>query len=145
MSDNRTYRVNSYCISCSGHTTGLGSAGDGDFISWDNDVTLNSNYVRRAVQILEPSFITECFMVLSVAFAAASTNTLTIQTATVINTPTTPADTIIITLTASATGKFSNTRRMFWDTDVWAAWLYNSDDATDPAVHNDHGIKIETI
>ena len=145
MSDNRTYRVNSYSISSSGHTTGLGSTDDGEFTSWDNVVTLNTSYLRRAVQTLVACFITECYMVISTAFAAASTNTITLQTATVIDTPTTPADTIIVTFTAAATGKFSNTGRMFWDTDVWAAWLYNSDVGTNPAVHNDHGVKIESI
>ena len=140
-----TYRIHRYTEHSPGFDAGLGLTETGEFICWNAIDASQANEERRSMQYLSPCFIVEAYCVFSVGFAAASTNTLIIQTGAVHGTLTTPADSITITITASTTGKFSNTGRTFIGVDIWTAWLFTSDDATDPATLNDKGVLIEPI
>ena len=137
-----SYRVEDQYLTGVSFDAALGSADDGKFFDIGGDATLNGTPKRRE-RFYPRGIVIEAFYIqFSVAFAAASTNTYTMQTGTVSGTQTTPADALILTITASATGMFQTTgspQNIAESTFINV--LFNSDDGTDPAESNTHGMR----
>ena len=121
-------------LSSGGTDTGVGSANDGDFGGYNLSAT-NMNSQARAKQQFSRNHMTQIELGISIntAYAAASTNTITADVGITFGTAATPADAIVTTITANATGLFSNTGSTDIPENSYIMFLHNSDDATDPA------------
>ena len=82
--------------------------------------------------------ITAIALVVVTGFAAASTNTVRTRIDSA-----TPADSIVLTVTASTTGDFRATGSTRFELQQTVAVLYNSDDATDPAFIRGWGVEFQ--
>ena len=135
--------VDQYVTATAGDA-GVGSTDDGKFYAWSDNSTANSIGDRRDVFFSRAIQIHECWWVVSTAFAAASVNTQRVATSTTPGGATAPSDTIIVTLTANATGLFTNTGLTLIAPATFVTCLFNSDDGTDPAEVNAHGFRYTT-
>ena len=118
-----------------GTDTAVGSTNDGDFGGFIQ-TTGNLNGTTRAREMYTPFPLTmeEMGITIQVAFAVASTNIIeTNVNSSAAQSETVPADAITVTLTANATGIFSNTGGVNIPADNYYCFVFSSDDATDPA------------
>ena len=140
--ETKGYLLQDHYVGGGGVDSGLGSADDGEWLDIGSDAVLSNIDVRRERFFTKSIQIQEFWVFVNTAFAAASTNTFTMQTGTVSGTQSTPADALVLTITAAATGIFTTTGSPQVIADVtFILCLFNSDDATDPASMNARGMR----
>ncbi len=133
--------LNKFPIASSGADLSVGLQDDGDFYDFGSDGNTHQDEDRRERRMPFAATILELWWVITQPFAVASTNTCTIQTATVSDTFATPADALILTYTDNFTGLVIVSGVQVLAVDgMFVIGLFNSDDATNPAEINTHGI-----